>query len=306
MEELSNASTRKKEANQQHLIIGGGGTKSILAGVGAFCGLKSSGADEWSSIGGISGGSIPSVFIAHGMTPIELLRLSVRTDFKDLLASRRQLWRVVRRYLDQKNGTKLPIKALMSSKPLGKFVDETVSDWPESFWTMAMADIEDVGRCQIVFTRDGVYRYSLEGECVKLTNKPPSVGTAVRATCAIPGVIGAIEYEGMHLFDGMLTWDGACPVGVVGKHFQADAPDVVAVDVGVQPNWFGVIQRRYMRYWCGKSCQNSKEVFMDWLEKGTTFIEAPHIDFGAIKLDYTEKQKWLAIKSAYKTAIESR
>ena len=90
MKESSNASTRKKEASQkQHLIIGGGGTKSILAGVGAFCGLNSGRANEWSSIGGISGGSIPAVFIAHGMTPMDLLKLSVRTDFKDLLATRR-------------------------------------------------------------------------------------------------------------------------------------------------------------------------------------------------------------------------
>lgn len=305
MKDPSNTTTRKEEVSRkQHLLIGGGGTKSILAGVGAFCGLQSKGRNEWSSIGGISGGSIPAVFIADGMSPTELIRLSVRTDFNNLLASKRHLWKVLRRYMSQKNG-KLPIKALMSSEPLGDFIDEMVPQWPESFWTMAMAEVKDYGRCQIVFTKDGVFLYSLEGDCVKLTNRPPSVGTAVRATCAIPGVIGAIEYEDMHLFDGMLTWDGACPVGVIGKHFNAEAPDITAVDVGTQNNWFGVIQRRYMRHWCGKSCKETKEIFKAWLEMGINFIEAPLVGFGGVKLDFTPKEKWLAIKSSYRTARDN-
>ena len=303
MKDPSNTTRKEEVSRNRHLLIGGGGTKSILAGVGAYCGLHSSGMNDWSSIGGISGGSIPAVFIAHGMSPAELLRLSVRTDFNSLLAARRHLWRVVRRYLSQNKEAKLPIKALMSSEPLGDFIDEMIPTWPDRFWTMAMADIKGVGRCQIVFTAEGVFRYNLEGECVKLADSPPSVGTAVRATCAIPGVIGAIEFEELHLFDGMLTWDGACPVGVVGKHFKAEGPEITAVDVGGLNNWFGVIQKRYMDHWCGKTCRNSKEVFKAWLERGITFIEAPFMkEFGAIKLDYTTQQKWLAIKSAYRTA----
>lgn len=288
----------------QHLVIGGGGTKSILAGVGAFCGLKRNSASQWDSIGGISGGSIPAAFIALGLTPGELLRLSVRKDFQELLASRRHPWRVIRQYISQK-GSKLPIKALMSSQPLGDFIDEMIPAWPERFWTMAMADIDKIGRCQIVFTSQGVFRYDLEGERVQLSNTPPSVGLAVRASCAIPGVISAVDFEGMHLFDGMLTWDGACPVGVVGKHYDAEAPHITAIDVGELDNWFGVIQKRYMRYWCGKVCVDSHLVFQSWLEKGVKLVSTPHFNNGAIKLDYSAKEKWKAIKAAYRAARDS-
>lgn len=294
----------RDQEERKHLVIGGGGTKSILAGVGAFCGLKANSASHWFTIGGISGGSIPAAFISLGLKPSELLRLSVRKDFQELLLTKRHPWRVIRRYLSQK-GPKLPVKALMSSQPLGDFIDEMITVWPDRFWTMAVADIEGVGRCQIVFTRDGVFRYNLEGECVKLSNKPPSVGTAVRASCAIPGVISAVEYEDLHLFDGMLTWDGNCPVGVVGKHYDAEAPHITAIDVGILDNWFGVIQRRYMRHWCGKVCKDSHLAIQEWIEKGVKFIEAPHIETGSIKLDYTAKQKWEALRSAYNAAREA-
>lgn len=301
MKNPSTVNTRVEGDTNRHLVFGGGGTKSILAGIGAFCGIGSHDLDNWRTVGGISGGSIPSAFIASGIKPKELLRLSVRTNFQDLLEAKRHPWRVIRRYLAQKD-CKLPIKALMSSEPLGEFIDELIPEWPERFWTMAMADIEGMGRCQIVFTADGIYRYNLEGELEQLADTPPSVGTAVRATCAIPGVISSVQVNGLQLFDGMLTWDGACPVGVVGKHFDAEASHITAVDVGVLDNWFGAIQRRYMRHWSGKASRGSKQVFQSWVERGITYIETPEIDFGAIKLDYDEKQKWAALRSAYATA----
>ena len=57
-----------------HLVCGSGGSRAILAGTGAILALNVAGHKKFHSVGGISGGSIPTALLALGMDSKELTR----------------------------------------------------------------------------------------------------------------------------------------------------------------------------------------------------------------------------------------
>ncbi|HMP52714.1 MAG TPA: hypothetical protein PKD05_14265, partial [Candidatus Melainabacteria bacterium] len=53
-------------ASNFHLVLGAGGSKAILASTGAIAAFELCGWNDWETIGGVSGGSVPAALYAHG------------------------------------------------------------------------------------------------------------------------------------------------------------------------------------------------------------------------------------------------
>jgi predicted acylesterase/phospholipase RssA len=73
--------------NARHLVIGAGGSRAFLTGLGAVLALRLGGLKDWSTIGGVSGGSIPALFMAAGLNPLELIERLQKLDFSKLMKS---------------------------------------------------------------------------------------------------------------------------------------------------------------------------------------------------------------------------
>lgn len=208
----------------RHLVFGSGGTRAFLNGAGATFACNLAGISNWQSIGGVSGGSIPALLVAAGVPPHEIVRHAVATDFTELLKQTDTFQNMVRRRLFRRGPQRLR-HGIVNSEGLGSHLERHVQVWPEKFWTMAVA-----GRRQYVFTADGVFVYR-RGKCHRISDKPAPIGLAIRASCAVPGIIEAIEFMGHVLFDGALSRYGACPTEMAKHHFGAEIDDIIAVDL---------------------------------------------------------------------------
>jgi predicted acylesterase/phospholipase RssA len=210
----------------RHLVFGSGGTRAFLNGAGAIYACHLAGVTNWATVGGVSGGSIPALLAAAGIPPREIVRHSVNTDFTELLKQTDTITlRSVTRRLFGKATPRLR-DGIVSSAGLGDHLEQVVQGrWPEKFWTMAVA-----GKRLYLFTADGVFLYH-KGRCRQLTSTPAPIGLAIRASCAVPGIIESIEFLGVSLFDGALTRYGECPTEMASMHFGAKVEDIIAIDL---------------------------------------------------------------------------
>lgn len=280
------------------LLIGSGGSRAILAGAGAILACHAAGLNKFKHIGGASGGSIPSSLLATGIHPVQLVHLAVETNFSDLITRHASVWKVVLTYFLKDNFYLLvrPRKGLFSSYLLGKFIDLHVPNWPESFWTVAAA-----GSSQIVFTANGVYEYRLNGTRRCITTDPPSVGTAVRATSAIPGVFDCVKYRGFHLFDGALSIDGRTPVGPLTRHMGAKNERIICVDVGEgtveRPLVMFLIWKVFWRIVCGKHCPIEGQTPVN--SDGTILVKPEIDEFDSLEFSLEPDQKWAGVMAGF-------
>lgn len=293
--------TTEPAEKEMHLVCGAGGTRAILGSMGTVFGLHAQGINNWSSIGGISGGSIIAALFAAGHHPRKLLRTALTIDFNKLLLKKHGKLTVFRRYLKQEKHQVMPLTATLCSEPLGKLIDELVPSWPDRLWIMAVADVKDKGRCQVLFTRTGTFLHTRDGKTEKLSDTVPSVGTAVRASCAIPGAIGHVNFLGMDLFDGVLSWDGRCPVGLVHRHYAASYDEIVCCDVGDYDHPLGVLHNRFMDHWVGESASNRKSLD-HWESLGVKVVRATVNGFSSLHLKPSRKQRHVAIRKGFHAA----
>lgn len=297
----SAAPSLNRNADNLHLVCGSGGSRAILASSGAILGLHRAGFTKWCSIGGISGGSIPSLFLANGFTPEEIVKLAIEIDFSSLLTRRKNIVLTFLAFLlkDRLAQTR-PRKAVLTSEKLGTFLEERVLSWPESYWTMAVA-----GRTQVFFTAKGVFQYLKDGSCRQLSDKPAPLGIAVRASCAVPGIIEASQYKGLYLFDGALSWAGQTPIGAVVQHYRVRPATIFACDVGDRKGGMSDYGHRFWRVLCGDNCvwpQDEEDPAM-WQEQGSTVLTPAVNQFASLQFTLTAEQKWDAVRSGYTAAI---
>lgn len=289
-----------------HLVCGAGGSRAIIGSAGAIFGLHAHGYNKWASVGGISGGAITSLLYAAGISPRTLLRRALTTDFSRLVVRSRHTLEVLRRFLGQAAHERLPRTAIHSSAEMIKFIDKLVPVWPDNYWTMAVADVEGRGRCQVLFTKEGVFLYDKFGARQKLSQRAAPVGLAVAASCAIPGVIEHVEYLGLALYDGMLSWDGRNPAGLVNRHFAADYSQIVAVDVGAIKPAFPAIYRQIAAYLCDDDCHPDTHMSAENLETlGVKVVRAQVSNFGSLNLNPKRKQRSNALRLGYRAAVRS-
>ncbi|HEY9774712.1 MAG TPA: patatin-like phospholipase family protein [Planktothrix sp.] len=284
-----------------HAVFGSGGTKAVLAGTGAVLAFSVAKL-PWDSIGGASGGSIPAGVLAHGAAPREFLRHVVDSDFQRLLLPQTgfvgRLLALLRKYHYESTR---PRKGAYGTRLLRRFVNGIVPCWPNNFWTVATCD-----HGQVLFTKRGVFKYAA-GETVGrlMAPEPPSVGRAVCASCAIPGILDGVPYADEILFDGALSGDGEVPVGVVARHFQAYTATIVAVDVGEEP----LKQARWLRFlwnvFCGGKCDTSFDGVHPEERDGLIIIKPELKGFHALEFELKRETKWAAVVSGFLATAKS-
>jgi predicted acylesterase/phospholipase RssA len=215
----------------RHFVIGGGGPRAIVTGVGSILALRCLGLKRFSTIGGISGGSLPALFAADHADLGRLVEKLVALDFSTLLQRSESGFDPLQSFAPAEQGEDLPRhklilrllgKGALRTDRLGELIDEHVRVWPEQFWTLAMSE-----NSHVLFTSAGVYEYGFDGTVTELSDQPAPLSLAIRATCAIPGILKAVEYRGRYLFDGSLSGFGACPVTWVRRHFMAEGHTVI-------------------------------------------------------------------------------
>ena len=213
------------EATERHLVFASGGTRAFLNGAGAIFAFHLAGLNNWASVGGVSGGSIPALLLAAGIAPHDIVRAAVYTNFSELFEQTDSMKNMIRSRSVPRSQRQKYREGIFRSGEFGQRMEEVADNWPEKFWTMAVC-----GNRQLLFTAAGVHLYKRDRSRLIRKTAPP-VGLAMRATCAVPGIIEAVEYDSRILFDGALSHYGDCPTDLVVRHFGAKAAAVVAVDL---------------------------------------------------------------------------
>lgn len=314
MSKISSITQNTSTEDSYDLAVSSGGPTAILAGTGTVVACELAGIKNFRRIMGVSGGGIFSSILSSGPSVSEVVHLVTETDFgkyvrieEGFASAVADSIRRIRKVPSSKpNKPGRPhfeewnVSGVLGSAPLGDFIldqlsSRGISGWPERFVTMATTRDGSA----LVFNKDGSFLINNDGIKTQLATEPVPVDMAVRASATIVGVIAAIEYRGMMLFDGGLSRDGLCPVGLQIRHFGADPRKIIACRVGedsLSPV-SGGLHRLARVLW---------QVHPDyhWGPETAGVIEfRPQIEHvHSLKFDLTRDEKWLAILVAFEAA----
>ena len=291
-------------SNEFHLVLGAGGSKAILASTGAIAAFELSGFTNWKTIGGISGGSVPASLYANKTKAKEIVYTALHSDFSTFMAPRvgmiRRIWALLRKYRYE---ITLPERGIYSPEPLMRFINISVPDWPEQFWTLCT----DRQFNQVVLTADGAFRYVPEintGE--RMLDKPLCTGDAVTTSCAIPGIIDAGIINDEPMFDGAMSHEGQCAILPPQRHFGAEPGKIIALDVGEEDVKKNPLVKFLMRLTCTIStCGPMEAPHPSEEEHGIILIEPRVSQFHGLKFLLDDLDKWAAIVAGFNSAIET-
>lgn len=295
----------------RHLVLSAGGSRAILGGAGAVLAIDQAIGSiddvqlrarnsDWLSIGGVSGGSIPAIMYADGYSAREALKMAIEIDFSSMLTRHGSIPQILFAYLMQGRFERTrPRHGVLSSEKLGDWIDERITAWPPNFWTMAV-----VGQDQILFDQNGVRQISPDGQIKILSDKPAPVGLAIRASCAVPGIISAVPYKGRFLFDGALTPDGSCPVNIPLRYYGATHPSTIACEVGNDSRSASHMLNLW-KLFCGQNCVPAWETEDLTSEHGMIVIEPNMMHFKSLQFTLTRDQKWMAVMTSYMASVEA-
>lgn len=285
-----------------HLVCSSGGSRAILASAGVLLACEQAGIKKFKSIGGISGGSIPTALFATGMNAAECVRTAMEIDFASLLTRRASFLRILLAYFMQRRNEKVrPVHGVLTSEKLGVFIESFMEGkaqpWPEGYWTMAIAD-----KSEIIFTGNGVFEV-VDGQLRVLSCDPGPLGIAIRGSCAVPGIISAVEYRSRYLFDGVLGDEGRAPFSVPIKLYGAKRTDVIVCDVGDDNS---TTSQRITKIWtmiCGEDCVPAVNEPQFHKEPGLIIVQPTLSGFRSLQFSLTADIKWRAIMSGYRDTI---
>lgn len=300
------APRREKFAAQGelNLICGAGGSRAILGSSGVILATHAAGIESWRSIGGVSGGSIPSLMLAAGVSPAEIIRKVIEIDFNSMLTARTnmaQIWWAF--FLKECAWKRRTERGVLTAEKLGDLAEHYAAQWPENYWTVAVA-----GYRQFLFTAKGVYEYSAESGKRLVWEQPMPIGLAIRATCAVPGVIDAVRYRGMSLLDGALCDEGRCPVVVARDQLGAAPETIVACDVGE-----GAVEAMRREHWlfkavrrvaCGPCCDPEEGPPVD-TSGGVTLVTPSVTKVEALEFALSPDQKWESVMAGFSATARS-
>jgi hypothetical protein len=238
------------------------------------------------------------MLLASGRHPKDVLQLVIETDFAAKLTPNRWLpGRLLALLMKYRYEKTLPPRGAYGWRKMQELIDSQCPQWPKTFWTVAVCE-----HGQVVFTADGVMKYEKGGERRAISSPPLSVGLAVCATCAVPGIIDAVPFGGEHLFDGALSLDGQCPVEVVPRHFGHSLSQVIAFDVEEDD----IKNSRWLRFlwniFCGGDCGNFDGKHP--VEKDGLIVINPEISgFHALQFNLSRDVKWRAVLDGFKATV---
>lgn len=300
MVENIQAGTDRHAAAGLHVVFGSGGTRAILGGAGAILAFHVTGVNSWKTVGGISGGSIPAVLLADSRHPRDVLRMATETEFTSLLKPYTTwLGRVFALLSKYRHERDLPRRGVFSWEPLSKLMDKEMPRWPDKFWTFAVSRTR-----KVLFTADGVITYDGARKDAVMSTTPAAVGTAICATCAVPGIIDAVPFGDQYLWDGALSDDGACPVDMAKRHFGATSATIIAFDVGeeeIKKSW---LLRFIWNLACGGRCKSIDARHPD-ASDGVVLIEPKIVGFHALKFRLGRDLKWGAVIAGFVATVDS-
>ena len=275
-----------------HIVLGSGGSKAALSGAGVVLAARAA-EIKIDTIGGVSGGFVPAALAATEMPSHRFLEIAKGTDIAALLTQRRLFTQVVREHkpLD------LLRDGIYDTAPLGQMVQSHMpSDaWPEKLWTMAVGGAHS----EVVFTNKGVTEYSPNGQHI-LSNKAPSVGDAVRATSAIPGVLQSMEIYGRRLYDGALGHFGKCPADMAKTHFGIPEERIIAsLPVGAMTTANAKLYR-FAKYLSG----NSEDGIDNFVEHAGIVVRPEVNSFRSMRFSLLPEQREDAILAGFRAGLE--
>lgn len=290
----------------RHLIIEQGGTRALVTGMGATLALKVAGLKDWSTIGGISGGSIPAILMAAGLNPLTALEGVMACDFAKLFQpTTKGSADPAAAFAAVKEGERAPAhkfmarmlrKGMMHTDKLGELIEEQVKVWPESFWTMASSE-----HSHVFFTSERVVEYGFDGSITVLSDEPAPISTAIRATCAVPVLMEAIEFRGRYLFDGALTPYGGNPVAFARKHLLGEEGMVITCHSSGRDSRKNDILMSLGRWLL---CHSSSKVKTD--DHRADININPHVpQLNALRFNMTEMQKQLGMLAGFNATVSA-
>ncbi|MBU6455491.1 MAG: patatin-like phospholipase family protein [Cyanobacteria bacterium REEB67] len=286
------SSTRSASTEGWHLVLGSGGSKAALTGAGVVLATRAAKL-KIETIGGVSGGFVPAALAATDMSSQRLLQVAKDTDIAALLTQRPIFTEVVR----QHKRLDLLKDGLYDTTPLGAMVESHMpgAKWPEKLWTMAVGGEHS----EVIFTKKGVTEYSPSGQHV-LDNKAPSVGDAVRATSAIPGVLASMTMYGRRLYDGALGKFGKCPSDMATTHFGIPEERIIAsLPTGAMTATNARLYR-LAKYLSGNSEHGAGQL----VEHAGIVIRPEVNSFHSLRFSLQPAQREEAILAGYRAALE--
>ena len=290
---------------EMHLVCSSGGSRAILASAGVLLAADYAGIKSFKSVGGVSGGSIPTALYASGMDARACLEQALSIDFQSLLTRRASYWQILVALMWQRRNEKVrPIDGVMTSEKLGDFIksiggqDAVAEIWPKGYWTIGISE-----KSEIVFTETGIFEVGPDRMIRVISGEPGDLGKAVRGSCAVPGFISAVEYDGMYLFDGALGTEGRCPVNVPKRFYGAKRSNIIACDVGDDSEGTSARIASLWKLLCGAECV--PEIHEpDYDTDGNVIVVRPKItSMRSLQFSLTDDQKWQAVMAGFVDAI---
>ena len=296
-------------------FVGGpGGARALLAVAGSLL-LSDFAGVRWQSIGGISGGSLPTVLHAAGMSAPDIVKLAVSTNFASLLTKDRTYSNAILSYsIKMRRAGQCPVEGFYATQRLGNFFAELVQSWPKNFWTLAIA----ADRSLILFTSEGIFCIRADRQWQQLTSEPASIDLALCSTCAVPGIFHAVPLtvarpvEGpifgqTVLFDGALGPQGRRAVAEAAQYFGHSYSDLVVVDVG--PDIFSPLNTTVEKLWTFLYGPNCVPAFHDRNvpseNDGLKLVNANVTSLRAFEFNCSENKKWEAVMTGVRTSIKT-
>ncbi|MBP9094652.1 hypothetical protein KBI23_26770 [bacterium] len=294
---------RNSNLNDQpwHLVLGSGGSHAFLTGSGVVVACKEAGI-KLGTIGGISGGTMPASFAAADLSSAQILKIAKEMDATTLINKKPWFARTTKIMADNKSGSKTqPLDVhetrggMYGTTKVAAEANKHVPEWPERFWTMAVAE-----KSQIFMSAKGIYEYPDKLMPRIVSNKPISVGDAVRASSAIPGLFEGLVVNGRTLFDGALGRFGKCPTDLVASHLNIPKERIIAsLRVGAMTTTEKA-QFYVAQFFSGNFQRHSPKI----VQEAGIVIRPEVKSFGSLNFNLNAAQKEEALLAGYRSAIE--
>ncbi|HND69859.1 MAG TPA: patatin-like phospholipase family protein, partial [Candidatus Obscuribacter sp.] len=132
---MNENSTNENHAGRDvSVLIGTGGSRSILFGTGVLMALAQSRFGRFRSIGGVSGGSMPASMIASRPDVTWLLNTVLDTDFNKMVKRRVSLVKFLYTVLrDPQPIDPPPLQGALDAADMGQYFNDLIPDWPPHF-----------------------------------------------------------------------------------------------------------------------------------------------------------------------------
>lgn len=235
----------------------------------------------------------------------ELLSLVLSTDFEALVKRRVSLIKFLSQVVREPAPIDPPpLQGALDTTAIGTFFDEKIKGWPPLFWTVALTH-----QRKVMFTRDGIFVEQAYGNMVQDTVSL-SLGTAIRATCAVPFLIDPVAFtsgsgEKHLLIDGGLGPEGRCPASVPQSLFPMENSFLILVDLGEDRSHLHRLLDRAFGTAAPESIVEEPGP-LPHATNHTRIVIAPSVPIsGSFKFRMTRREKWQIIMSGYMAAVDA-